>query len=88
MKLFRLSMLLLVLGMSVLVVPDAFGGKGGGGSMQKGGGDSRNAEACLFYVYCYYTPDYAYCYGSASDCCSFCESLCGGPCDCDPCGAQ
>ena len=83
MRVKRLSLLLFALLVSVLVVPEAFGGKGGGGMGGNGkrlpGG--KSAEYCDYYIYCYYTPITACCYGSFWDCYDECLRLCGGPCD-------
>ena len=77
----RLSLLLLALVMSVLVAPEAFGGKPGGG-VKKGGGSKANAAAaeyCDYYIYCNDGRD-ACCYGGLFDCWDACEWYCGGPC--------
>jgi hypothetical protein len=84
-KMTRLSLLLLALVMSALVVPDAFGGKGGGklgaGKHPHAGTGQAAAEYCDYYIWCYYIPATECCYGSFSDCYNDCVSLCGGPCD-------
>lgn len=81
MKITRLSLLSLALVMSLLTVPGAFGkGRNGGGV---GSSLNKNSTACDgdYYIWCYYEPIEACCYGSHDGCLGACEDLCGGPCD-------
>ena len=76
----RLSFLVLALVMSVLVVPDAFGGKGGGGVGKRLKGPGAKAqEYCDYYIWCNDGRD-ACCYGDLGFCWDACEWYCGGPC--------
>lgn len=80
MKLARLSVLVLAIAMSMLTVPDAIGKGKKGGAL----GPSANSKADCdgdYYIYCYYEPIDACCYGSFEFCYGACTGLCGGPCD-------
>lgn len=82
MKLARLSVLVLAI-VSMLAVPDAFGkGKKGGGALGQQP-PNKNVATCDgdYYIYCYYEPIDACCWGDFSFCYGACVGLCGGPCD-------
>jgi hypothetical protein len=82
MKIARLSLFLLALTLSSFAVPEAFGGKGGGGGKKPDVNNKSESECGGIYIWCYYNPSTACCYGTWEGGCSHaCEDMCGGPCD-------
>ncbi len=81
MKLTRLSLLLLVLMVSFLVSPEAFGAKGNT-LHGKRGHHARipNAKVCEWFDISCNDGSSDVCCGNVDSCLGYCSDVCGGPC--------